>query len=167
MLHPSRGAVFCARGLRGALVFARRQKEGDGAPSDATNPYVRAFLRRRGASRRAVRRSPSAPFRAHRGTGVLALPAASSSRWPPSGPRSESGAARVQRPAEPCPRAPARSTRAGATGSRPSWGTGKTDYNPNRNIVKSIARIFVGIRSIGKITSSWPGLSRPSTPCFP
>src|SRR5262249_27095868 len=39
-------------------------KRGDGAPGGATNPYVHAFLRRRGAFRRAVRRSPSASGRA-------------------------------------------------------------------------------------------------------
>jgi hypothetical protein len=43
----------------------------------------------------------------------------------------------------PRPRAPARSTRAGATGSRPSWGTGGYWVYYPRNVVKRVGRIFV------------------------
>ena len=64
--HPS-SIVLAARCARVLFHFASLpQKRGDGAPSDATILYVHASLRRRGASRRAVRRSPSASGRAFR-----------------------------------------------------------------------------------------------------
>jgi hypothetical protein len=101
-------ARFYARGLFGDLVLAHWQKEGDDAPDGATSPYVHApFGGVRGASRRAVRRSPSAPVRAHWGTGfsdsanrvnpTCGNPA--SCVLPRSGPSargSESGAARAR-----------------------------------------------------------------------
>jgi hypothetical protein len=50
------------RGLFRFLSSSRR--EGTARQGGATNPYVHAFLRRHGAFRRAVRRSPSASGRA-------------------------------------------------------------------------------------------------------
>jgi hypothetical protein len=50
-LLRSRGASR-ARGLFNSL--SPLAKRGDGAPAGATNPYVHAFVRRRGAYRRAV-----------------------------------------------------------------------------------------------------------------
>ena len=126
-LLRSRGAS-CARGL---CRFSLRREERDGAPGRAADPYVHAFLRRRGASRRpvaafsfgvgpciaeavvfALRFAVSDESPANVPHPVATLLAAAAGRSP--------DAARVRRLLA-AARSPVRLTRAGATGSRLSW----------------------------------------------
>ena len=102
--HRSRGA--------GAPEFwriASPKGRGDGAPDGATVLDLHAFLRRRGALRRAVRRSPSASGRAFRDRPDDGRPPSASS-W---------RAARIGRQAEPRRRPGARPARH-ARGRRPA-----------------------------------------------
>jgi hypothetical protein len=149
-LHRSRGAQapeFCCRD-------PRLKKARETACQEArASPFARGLCGPRGASRRAVRRFCGAraalsdvPLRPASGSRApppfwvgLALrasgrpggpPSASSSRGVVVPPGREPRRRPSARPAKPRPRAPARTPRAGATGSRPLGGSGEGEYKP-------------------------------------
>jgi hypothetical protein len=143
-LHRSRGAQapeFCCRDPR--LKKAR----GTARQEARASPFARGLCGPRGASRRAVRRFCGAGprFLTFRFAPPPALgrrpllggpcPSSLGQAWRPavsellaggrSAPGRNPGAARARGP-----RAPARTPRAGATGSRPLGGSGEGEYKP-------------------------------------
>ena len=140
-LHRSRGAdapELCCPRPPGAGSSPRKKARGT-ARQAAHSPYRHANLGPRGASRRAVSAFFAAPGRAfgqnasarrpfwaapcRRAHAVSELLAGGR-----SAPGRSPGAARARALLRARPRAPARSPRDGATGSRPPWGSGEVDY---------------------------------------